>query len=241
VIGSGATLASLGSAFDTYIVDAGKLPAFIFLCSFLIAFGFIRTSAHMIRAQVSWWPGNVVVGGTHIHHMFWGILTIMVSGWIAITVDPGSPGREILAVTFGIGTGLALDEFALWLDLKDVYWSEEGRKSIDAVIVAAIIAGFGILGMAVWVDAANDIADAVHVGVGIGAFVSLSFVAVSFLKERFAIGIAGLFVPLIGLFGALRLARPSSPWAKLFYDEKAKARAAERFAPSPSPRPASTS
>ncbi|MBA2522716.1 MAG: hypothetical protein H0V25_05225, partial [Solirubrobacterales bacterium] len=136
MIGSGAAPASLGSAFDTYIVDAGKLSAFIFLCSFLVSFAFIRTSAHMIRAQVSWWPGNVEVHGTHIHHMFWGILTLMISGWIAITVDPGTPGREILAVFFGVGTGLALDVFALWLDLRDVYWSKEGRKSIDAVIVA---------------------------------------------------------------------------------------------------------
>lgn len=69
MIGAGAPLASLGSAFDTYIVDAGKLPAFLFLCAFLGAFAFIRTSAHMIRAQVSWWPGNVEIGGTHIHHL----------------------------------------------------------------------------------------------------------------------------------------------------------------------------
>ncbi|MEO7197112.1 MAG: hypothetical protein ABIZ50_01425 [Solirubrobacterales bacterium] len=239
MIGSGATLASLGNAFDTYIVDAGKLPAFIFLCSFLVSFAFIRTSAHLIRAQVSWWPGNVEVHGTHIHHMFWGILTLMISGWIAITVDPGTPGREILAVFFGVGTGLTLDEFALWLDLRDVYWSKEGRKSIDAVIVAAIIAGFGVLGMTIWVDAANDVADTVHVGVGIGAFLAITLVAVNFLKEHFALGIAGLFIPLIGLYGALRLARPKSPWAKLFYDEGATARAAKRYGSAASPKPAS--
>ena len=52
-------IASLGSFFDEHIVDAGKLPAFLFLVFFLGTFGFIRTSAHMIRAQVKWWPGNV--------------------------------------------------------------------------------------------------------------------------------------------------------------------------------------
>ncbi|MBA2523480.1 MAG: hypothetical protein H0V25_09135, partial [Solirubrobacterales bacterium] len=129
--------------------------------------------------------------------------------------------------------------FALWLDLRDVYWSKEGRKSIDAVIVAAIIAGFGVLGMTIWVDAANDVADTVHVGVGIGAFLAITLVAVNFLKEHFAQGIAGLFIPLIGLYGALRMARPKSPWAKLFYDEEAKARAAKRYGSAASPKPAS--
>ena len=128
-------------------MEAGKEPAFLFLVSFLAACGFIRTSAHMIRAQVSWWPGNVEVGGTHIHHLVWGIIMLMVSGWIAIAVDPGSPARDAAAIAFGIGTGLTLDEFALWLELKDVYWSEDGRKSIDAVIVAAILAGLGVLGL----------------------------------------------------------------------------------------------
>ena len=67
----GATVASLGSFFNEHIVDAHKLPAFIYLVFFLGTFAFIRTSAHMIRAQVSWWPGNVEVGGTHIHHLVW--------------------------------------------------------------------------------------------------------------------------------------------------------------------------
>ena len=92
----------------------------------------------MIRAQVSWWPGNVEVGGTHIHHLVWGILLLMIAGWVGIVVRPEPPGREIVAAAFGIGTGLTLDEFALWLELKDVYWSADGRKSIDAVIVAGI-------------------------------------------------------------------------------------------------------
>ena len=111
--------ASIGSFFDEHIVDAGKLPAFIYLIFFLGTFAFIRTSAHMIRAQVSWWPGNVEVGGTHIHHLVWGILLLMIAGWIGIVIHPEPPGREIVAAAFGIGTGLTLDEFALWLELKD--------------------------------------------------------------------------------------------------------------------------
>src|SRR3954452_6922021 len=128
---------SIGSAYQHGIVDSGREPHFLFFVAFLLTFGFIRTSAHMIRAQVKWWPGNVTVGGTHIHHLVWGIVTIMVTGYVGVTIAPPSPWQEIIAVLFGIGMGLALDEFALWLDLKDVYWSQQGRKSIDAVIIAA--------------------------------------------------------------------------------------------------------
>ena len=222
-------LASIGSAFDTYIVDAGKLPAFIFLVSFLGMFAFIRTSAHMIRAQVSWWPGNVEVGGTHIHHLVWGIIVLMISGWIAIAIDPGSPGRELAAVAFGFGTGLTLDEFALWLELRDVYWEEEGRKSIDAVIVAGILAGFGVLGLSVWIDAADDVDHVIHASVGFWGLLGLILAAVTFLKEKFVMGVTGFFIWPVALVGAARLGRPHSPWSRWFYDDEKRERAHERF------------
>lgn len=221
--------ASIGSAFDTYIVDAGKLPAFLFLCSFLGSFAFIRTSAHMIRAQVSWWPGNVEVGGTHIHHLVWGIITMMLAGWVAIALDPGPPGREIAAVFFGFGMGLTLDEFALWLELKDVYWSEDGRKSIDAVVVAAIIGGFGVLGLTIWIDAAHDVADAVHATVGFWGLLGLVLTAVNFFKEKFGVGVVGFFFWPAGAVGAFRLGRPRSPWARRFYGDEKLVRATRRF------------
>ncbi len=223
------TVASFGSAFDEYIVDAGKLPAFVFLISFLGMFAFIRTSAHMIRAEVSWWPGNVEVGGTHIHHLVWGIIVLMISGWIAIAVDPGSPGRELAAVAFGIGTGLTLDEFALWLELKDVYWEEEGRKSIDAVIVAGILAGFGVLGLSIWIDAADDVKDAVHATVGFWGLLGLILATANFLKEKFVMGVMGFLLWPVALVGAVRLGRPNSPWARKFYGDEKRRRAHERF------------
>ena len=228
------TLASIGSVYQEGIVDAGKQPAFFFFLAFLGSFAFIRTSAHMIRAQVSWWPGNVEVGGTHIHHMVWGILTLMIAGWVGIAVDPASPGREIVAVAFGIGTGLTLDEFALWLDLKDVYWSREGRKSIDAVIVAGILAGIGVLGFSVLVDLADDLESAALAGIGAVGLLNLAFVIVNCAKEKFGIAAIGLFVPLVSLVGAARLGRPTAIWARLYDDEKTQ-RAAERFPGRPAP------
>ena len=90
---------------------------------------------------MSWWPGNVSVGGTHVHHLVWGICAMMIFGYVGVVHQPDSPWREIVTVFFAIGMGLTLDEFALWVDLKDVYWEKEGRKSVDAMIIAGCIAG----------------------------------------------------------------------------------------------------
>lgn len=221
-------LANIGSVYQEGIVEAGKEPAFLFLVSFLGAFTFIRTSAHMIRAQVSWWPGNVEVGGTHIHHLVWGILTLLISGWISIAVDPGSPGKELVAIAFGIGTGLTLDEFALWLELKDVYWEEGGRKSIDAVIVAGILAGFGVLGFGVLADVAEGLERATLAVIGFFGFATLLLSAVVAAKGKLRMAALGLLVAPVGWVGAVRLAKPDSLWARYYGDEKRR-RSEERF------------
>lgn len=156
------------SAYDEWIVDTGKQPELFLLLAFLLSFGFIRTSAHMIRAQVRWWPGNVQVGGTHVHHLVWGILTMLVVGYAAIAFSPGSPLREVLAILFGVGAGLTMDEFALWLHLEDVYWSEQGRTSIDAVIIAAGCGALVLLGLRVWIDVALDLAAGVEALIAAG-------------------------------------------------------------------------
>jgi len=223
------TLASVSSLYDRAIVDTGRQPEFLFFVAFLITFGFIRTSAHMIRAQVKWWPGNVEVGGTHIHHLVWGICLLMITGYVGVTIAPPSPWHEIIAVFFGIGMGLALDEFALWLDLKDVYWSEQGRKSIDAVIIAATITGLILVGFTAWVDVAEDVEDAVFAIVGFFGIFAIVVALVNLAKERFAWAVVGLFVLPVGVVIAFRLARPHSLWARLFYRDAKKARAEERF------------
>jgi len=161
----------LGGAYDDWIVDTGKQPELFLLLAFLLSFGFIRTSAHMIRAQVRWWPGNVQVGGTHVHHLVWGILTMLVVGYAAIAFAPGSPLREVLAILFGVGAGLTMDEFALWLHLRDVYWSEQGRSSIDAVIVAAGCGALVLLGVRIWIDVAEDVAAGVEALIAAGGSV----------------------------------------------------------------------
>jgi hypothetical protein len=174
--------ASIGSLYQRAIVDTGRQPELLFFVAFLLSFGFIRSSAHMIRAGVSWWPGNVEVGGTHIHHLVWGILLLLIAGYVGVAVDPGSPWKEIDAVVFGIGAGLTLDEFALWLNLRDVYWSSEGRRSIDAVIVAATLAGMVLVGFSAWIDIATKVTDeAISAG---GALVFAAFAVIAFKIGR---------------------------------------------------------
>ena len=76
-----------------------------------------------------------------------GIVFVLVSGWAALALDPGTPWTYVLGIFFGAGAALTLDEFALWLYLKDVYWMEEGRASIDAVILAFMLGTVVALGM----------------------------------------------------------------------------------------------
>jgi hypothetical protein len=224
------TLASIGSVYERGIVDTGRQAEFLFFVGFLVTFGFIRTSAHMIRAQVSWWPGNVSVGGTHIHHLVWGILLLLITGYVGVAIAPPTPWHEIVAVLFGVGTGLTLDEFALWLNLKDVYWSQQGRRSIDAVIIAATITGMILVGFTAWVDVATEVEDVVFALAGASGLIGVAATVVNLAKEKFGIAVIGFLIPPIGVVAAFRLGRPHSMWARIFYGEDKTQRAAARFA-----------
>ena len=92
----------------------------------------------MRSPKVPWWPGSVVSdSGVHLHHLVFGIVTMMIAGAGGFAAFGNSPWTEICAFAFGIGAGLTIDEFALWVYLDDVYWAEEGRSSIDATVIAA--------------------------------------------------------------------------------------------------------
>ena len=119
----------------------GSGAAFIVLVAFLVSYLAIRTSARMTRS-VAWWPGGVESGGVHYHHLVWGILLMLLCGFLAFAAPLAAPWWHLVAIGFGIGAGFTLDEFALWVRLEDVYWSEEGRSSFDAVVATV---AFGLL------------------------------------------------------------------------------------------------
>ena len=138
----------MSSWFSTNIVQTGRLPLFCFFCAFVAGFGFIRLSVRLIRAQVRWWPGNVTPGNLHVHHMVFGVVFMLVGGVTGI-VAPGESldWRAGAAALFGLGAALVLDEFALILHLRDVYWTSDGRLSVDAVFVAAGVTVLLLLGV----------------------------------------------------------------------------------------------
>ena len=110
-------------------------------------FAVVRVVTTSIRAGVGPFH-NVTPGGLHIHHLVWGIALLLVVGYLWLleigTATDSRFAARLTAVAFGVGAALTLDEFALWLDLRDVYWEHEGRYSVDAVLL------FGALLMA-WV------------------------------------------------------------------------------------------
>src|SRR5665647_2059519 len=129
-----------------------------------------------------------------------------------------SPWVEMCALFFGSGAALTLDEFALILHLEDVYWTGEGRASIDAVILGVTFITLLLTGLTPRsIGEVGDLA-AMSRWVGSGLILSgAAFVIVSYLKGKLFMGTVGIFVPPVAVIGALRLAKPSSPWAHRQY------------------------
>jgi hypothetical protein len=142
--------------YDHHIVDTGREPQFFVLLSFLLTFVVVRTIAHTIRSgRTIHLVRNVKAGQTHIHHLVPGIILLLVAGYLGVAIDRSR--LDIVAIVFGIGAALTLDEFALWLHLRDVYWEREGRTSVDAVIVTATILGIFVIGGQFFLEVAKQL------------------------------------------------------------------------------------
>jgi hypothetical protein len=203
----------------------GPGAAFVVLVAFLLSFLAIRTSARLTRS-VSWWPGGVKSGGVHLHHLVWGICLMLLCGFLAFAAPLESPWWHLIAIGFGVGAGFTLDEFALWVRLEDVYWAEEGRASFDAVVCTCAFALLVVVGTRPF--GLDETASIAGTALAVGVVVSLAIVC--FAKGRVLLGIVGLFVPVVALAGAVRLGKPSSPWAQWRYDEARLERSQHRFA-----------
>jgi hypothetical protein len=116
--------------------------------SFLISFGSARGIAHLLRGRSGRRVGpfrDIVLGQRHIHHFVPGIALAFASGAAAFLVRSDA-AKERLALGFGTGMGMTLDESALLLELEDVYWTEEGILSLQ--ITLTVIALMGALAIA---------------------------------------------------------------------------------------------
>ena len=221
--------------FRLEFVAPGRQPLMWCLIAFILTFFITRSITRYIRATADrtgprkWWqPRNISgKGGTHIHHAVFGVILVLLSGvaMISMAVDGGVREFTVAAVFFGIGAALVLDEFALILHLEDVYWSEDGRTSVDAVFVAVAVAGLLVMGfnplslfdVGIWRDADSVAARATVIAL---AVLNLALAVVVLLKGKLWTGLLGMFFTPLLFIGAIRLARPHAPWARWHYQDK---------------------
>jgi hypothetical protein len=228
------TTASILTNFWDNLEDHNEQAVFLVLVGFLASFAFIRMSTRIIRSgSVSWWPGNIESeSGLHLHHLVFGIVTMMAAGTLGFVSDGRAPYAEICALLFGVGVGLTIDEFALWVHLEDVYWAEEGRSSVDATVIAAALMLLIVLGVSpVAIDSTSTEALITSIVLTLFAFCC---VAICFAKGRALHGAIGIFVAPVAFYGAGRIGKPRSAWARYRYGErrpKKQAKAEDRFAP----------
>ena len=147
--------------------------------------------------------------------MVLGVVLVLASGMVNIAISLDDAGRDIVAVIFGVGGAFILDEFALTFHLRDVYWTEEGRRSIDASIMWLLlgllllvrVSPFGIHDQTVVPRTVGAIVVAINIVLSI----------VTCLKGKLTFGLVSVFIPPVGIVTAVRLARPGSIWAQLLY------------------------
>jgi len=214
----------MGNWWHTNIVEPGKLPLLLALAAFVLTFAITRTITRMIRAGKGPFR-NIAPGGIHIHHVVPGVVLTVIGGFGAVAAGRQGIAAGVCAVIFGIGAGLVLDEFALILHLDDVYWTEEGRQSVEVVVLTAslvmlVLAGFSPLG----VDDVTEDEQQGRIGVITSYAINFCFILMALFKGKTRMAVLGTLVPFVALIGALRLARPTSPWAKRFYRNRPRAR-----------------
>ncbi len=139
---------SLGALLHEHIADRPRRRLFVASVSFFLTFAIVRGMVYCIRHQIP--PFHyIIMGDRHIHHLVIGILILLAVGygWLC-EFGTGNDSSSIVAsslmsLLYGVGSALTLDEFALWLNLKDVYFVREGRSSIDAVILFGSLLAIG--------------------------------------------------------------------------------------------------
>ena len=143
------------AAYRTH-VDYTREVALRVLVAFLAMFVFLRALTFLIRAQLIPIQNVVTSSGLHIHHFVWGIFLLILVGFLALVLDQAR-WHPWLAIPFGLATALVLDEFALWLNLADVYWAKQGRESLDAIVVGTALLILFYVGYRFWCQTAAEI------------------------------------------------------------------------------------
>lgn len=142
-------MSNLSTLYHKHFEDRRRERQLHSTLSFFLTFGATRAITHAIRAGKGPFK-NVTPGGRHIHHMTFGIIGLLTVGYLWMleigTQDPSRRASRFTSSVYGSGAALTLDEFALWLNLEDDYWSKKGRESIDAVVLFGTLLVLSALG-----------------------------------------------------------------------------------------------
>ncbi len=134
--------------YDKYFCDRRKERQLFSTGAFFTTFATVRAITHAIRAERGPFR-NITPGGRHIHHMTFGIAALLTVGYLwmlEIGIVEARRASRLTSWMFGSGAALTLDEFALWLNLEDVYWARRGRESIDAVVLFGSLLAMSMIG-----------------------------------------------------------------------------------------------
>ena len=213
-------------------VASGKLPLILCFVAFIVTFAVTRLSTRMIRAGKGPFRDKVTSGGVHIHHAVYGVVLLTAGAVLALGAQTIG-WRSVAGVMAGIGMSLVLDEFALILHLQDVYWTQEGRLSIDVISLTAAFLLLALIGVTpLGIGEATDGEVYTRWGGMLVLLLHGSLLALCLAKGKYGLSLFGVFIPVVLVVGAIRMARPHSVWARRFYDSAKLARAdarAEQF------------
>lgn len=210
------------------VVNGYKGPLLLSFTAFVVTFLTTRTITRLIRAGKGPFH-NVSSGGVHMHHSTPGVVLLIIGGFGGVGSPPLSVWTYLSALFVGVGASLVLDEFAMIFRLQDVYWSQEGQLSVNVVTLAGACVGLATVGVSPVDDLPADIA-ALRYAAVVVLLVNFLLVAVTALKGKYPTALLGLFIGPVAWVAAVRLARPTSPWARRRYGPKKLARAQRRAA-----------
>lgn len=228
----------LGAWWQHDVVDGYKGPLLLSFVAFVVTFLTTRTITRLIRDGRGPFH-NVSAGGVHMHHSTPGIILLIGGAFTAVGCPPLSGWAYLAALLVGVGASLVLDEFAMIFRLQDVYWSQEGQLSVNIVTLAGACVGLAAAGVSpIHTDELPAGVAALRYTAVVALLLHFLVVAVVALKGKYPTALIGLFVSPVAWVAAVRLARPTSPWARWRYGpkrlERARRRAAEfdeRWAP----------
>jgi hypothetical protein len=230
--GGDSTVQSLTSGVTISLGTGGSSlrPMMWMFLAILATFLITRTVTRLIRSGSGGHAGlgNVQIAGVHIHHQVFGILIMIGTGIVLVSETPHGAALAAAAAVFGVGVALTVDEFALWLHLQDVYWTNEGRKSVDAIFCVLVVTGAliggadfltGAIGTPTWWSSVAILA------------VNLVLCVICLLKGKITTGVIGIVIGIAAFVGAIRLAKPGSWWATHRYASRPQraARSAHRY------------